>query len=73
MRAISEIQAAEKKIKHALRTSHGSAPLSQVIVQTHLPYHLAFNVTQMLKDRGDIKMESRLGTNGEDFMLSVSR
>lgn len=66
---IKEIKIAEDKIKRAIRYCDGSAPLSQVIVQTQLPYQLALSVTQMLKERGDIEMEERPETNGEDFIL----
>ena len=66
---IREIRTAETKIKQALRNSSGSARLSQIIVQTQLPYHLAFSVAQMLRDLGVIKMEARPETNGEDFII----
>mgnify|MGYP001613762160 CR=1 FL=1 len=66
---IREIRNAESKIKQAIRNSDGSVRLNQIIVQTQLPYHLAFSVAQMLRDRGTIKMEARPETNSEDFIL----
>ena len=66
---IREVRTAETKIKHSLRIFGGSAPLSLIIVQAQLPYHLAFSVAQMLEERGVIKMEERPETNGEDFII----
>jgi len=66
---IREVRNAEAKIKHALRIFGGSAPLSLILVETQLPYHLAFSVAQMLRERGVIKMEARPETNGEDFII----
>lgn len=65
---ISEVRSAEKKIKRAIRNSNGLAPLSQVISQTHLSYHLALNVVQMMKERGDIIVEEP-SDEGPDFIL----
>ena len=68
---IREVRNAEVKIKHALRTFGGSASFTLILVETQLPYHLAISVAEMLRNRGEIKMEPRPETNNEDFMMSV--